>query len=69
MEQLEDEIQQLSHVEEIELQLSKAIQILDEEQMGIQVQLNEVESGLNKIDALGNNTLNSTSAWKVYGLS
>ena len=53
IEQLEDEIQQLSHVEEIELQLSKAIQILDEEQMGIQVQLNEVKTSLNKISSLG----------------
>ena len=53
IEQLEDEIQQLSHVEEIELQLSKAIQILDEEQMGIQVQLNEVKMSLNKISSLG----------------
>lgn len=53
IEQLEDEIQQLSHVEEIELQLSKTIQILDEEQMGIQVQLNEVKTSLNKISSLG----------------
>ena len=53
IEQLEDEIQQLSHVEEIELQLSKAIQILDEEQMGIQVQLNKVKTSLNKISSLG----------------
>ena len=53
MEQLEEEIQQLSHVEEIEMQLAKAVQILDEEQMGVQVQLNEVKAGLNKIDALG----------------
>ena len=53
MEQLEEEIQQLSHVEEIEMQLAKAVQILDEEQLGVQVQLNEVKAGLNKIDALG----------------
>ena len=53
MEQLEEEIQQLSHVEEIEIQLAKAVQILDEEQLGVQVQLNEVKVGLNKIDALG----------------
>lgn len=53
IEQLEDEIQQLSHVEEIELQLSRTIQILDEEQMGIQVQLNEVKTSLNKISSLG----------------
>ena len=53
MEQLEEEIQQLSHIEEIEMQLAKAVQILDEEQMGVQVQLNEVKAGLNKIDALG----------------
>ncbi len=49
LEQLEAEIQQLSHVEEIEIQLSKSIQIIEEEQLGSQVQLTEVRNGLQKI--------------------
>ena len=53
LEQLEEEIQQLSHVEEIELHLSKALQIVEEEQLGIQMQLNEVKASLNKIADFG----------------
>ena len=53
LEQLEEEIQQLSHVEEIELHLSKALQIVEEEQLGILVQLNEVKASLNKITDFG----------------
>jgi DNA repair protein RecN (Recombination protein N) len=49
LEQLEEEIQQLSHVEEIEMQLSKSVQIIDEEQLGIQVQLTEVRNALQKV--------------------
>ena len=49
---MEEEIQQLSHVEEIEMQLAKAVQILDEEYLGARSP-NEVKAGLNKIDALG----------------
>ena len=49
LEQLEEEIQQLSHVEEIEMQLSKSVQIIEEEQLGIQVQLTEVRNALQKV--------------------
>lgn len=52
LEQLEEEIQQLSHVEEIEIQQSKAIQIIEEEQLGIQVQLTEVRNALQKVATL-----------------
>ena len=52
LEQLEEEIQQLSHVEEIEMQLSKSIQIIEEEQLGIQVQLTEVRNALQKVAAV-----------------
>jgi DNA repair protein RecN (Recombination protein N) len=52
LEQLEEEIQQLSHVEEIEMQLSKSLQIIEEEQLGIQVQLTEVRNALQKISAV-----------------
>jgi DNA repair protein RecN (Recombination protein N) len=52
LEQLEEEIQQLSHVEEIEMQLSKSLQIIEEEQLGIQVQLTEVRNALLKISAV-----------------
>ena len=52
LEQLEEEIQELSHVEEIELQLSKSVQIIDEEQLGIQVQLTEVRNALQKVATL-----------------
>ena len=52
IEQLEEEIQQLSHVEEIEMQLSKSVQIIEEEQLGIQVQLTEVRNALQKVAAV-----------------
>ena len=52
LEQLEEEIQQLSHVEEIELQLSKSLQIIEEEQLGVQVQLTEVRNAMQKVAAL-----------------
>lgn len=52
LDQLEEEIQELSHVEEIELQLSKSVQIIDEEQLGIQVQLTEVRNALQKVATL-----------------
>jgi len=49
LEKLEEEIQQLSHVEEIEMQLSKSLQIIEEEQIGIQVQLTEVRNAMQKV--------------------
>ena len=52
LEQLEEEIQELSYVEEIELQLSKSVQIIDEEQLGIQVQLTELRNALQKVATL-----------------
>ena len=52
LEQLEEEIQQLSHVEEIEIRLSKSVQIIEEEQLGIQVQLTEVRNALQKVASL-----------------
>ena len=50
--QLEEEIKQLSHVEEIELQLSKSLQIIEEEQLGVQLQLTEVRNALQKVAVL-----------------
>ena len=50
--QLEEEIQQLSHVEEIEIQLSKSLQIIEEEQLGVQLQLTEVRNALQKVAVL-----------------
>ena len=52
LEQLEEEIQQLSHVEEIEIQLSKSVQIIEEEQLGIQVRLTEVRNAMQKVASL-----------------
>lgn len=52
LEQLEEEIQQLSHVEEIEIQLSKSVQIIEEEQLGVQVQLTETRNALQKVATL-----------------
>ena len=49
IEELEDEIQELSSVEELEENLSKAIQIIEEEQMGVIIQLNEVRTSLQKV--------------------
>ncbi|MGB2245225.1 MAG: DNA repair protein RecN [Flavobacteriaceae bacterium] len=52
LDELETEVQQLSHVEEIEQQLSKAIQIVDEEHMGLNTQLIEVRSAMNKLSGI-----------------
>ncbi len=49
IEELENEIQELSSVEELEENLSKANQIIEEEQMGITIQLNEVRTSLQKV--------------------
>lgn len=49
MEELEQEIQALSNIEEIETQFSKSLQIIEEEQMGVQVQLNEVRQSLHRL--------------------
>ena len=49
IEELENEIQELSSVEELEENLSKAIQIIEEEQMGVIIQLNEVRTSLQKV--------------------
>ena len=49
IEELENEIQELSSVEELEENLSKAIQIIEEEQMGVTIQLNEVRTSLQKV--------------------
>ena len=52
MEELEEEIRSLSNVEEIETLFSKSLQIIEEEQMGVQVQLNEVRSALQKLSGM-----------------
>ena len=52
MEKLEEEIQALSNVEEIEAQFSKSLQIIEEEQMGVQVQLNEVRQSLHRLTGM-----------------
>ncbi|MCH1517596.1 MAG: DNA repair protein RecN [Flavobacteriaceae bacterium] len=49
MEDMESEIQELSSVEELEENLTKALQIIEEEQMGVAVQLNEVRASLQKV--------------------
>ena len=49
IEELENEIQELSSVEELQENLSKAIQIIEEEQMGVTIQLNEVRASLQKV--------------------
>ena len=52
LEELENEIQELSSVEELEENLSKALQIIEEEQMGVAIQLNEVRASLQKVAAI-----------------
>jgi len=49
---LEEEEQELIHAEEIGLSLLKASQIINEEQMGVELQLNEVRSALSKVSSL-----------------
>ena len=49
---LEEEEQELIYAEEIGLSLLKASQIINEEQMGVEVQLNEVRSALSKVSSL-----------------
>ena len=49
---LEEEEQELIHAEEIGLSLLKASQIISEEQMGVEEQLNEIRSALQKVSLL-----------------
>ena len=49
---LEEEEQELIHAEEIGLSLLKVSQIINEEQLGVEVQLNEVRSALLKVSSL-----------------
>ena len=49
---LEEEEQELIHAEEIGLSLLKAAQIISEEQMGVEEQLNEIRSALQKVSLL-----------------
>jgi DNA repair protein RecN (Recombination protein N) len=56
-ESLEDELEQLSNVEFISESLDKALQISNDEQVGISVNLNEVKQSLNKISGLSKNYL------------
>ena len=49
---LEEEEQELIHAEEIGLSLLKASQIVNEEQMGVEVQLSEVRLALSKVSSL-----------------
>ena len=49
---LEEEEQELIHAEEIGLSLLKVSQIINEEQLGVEVQLNEVRSALLKVSTL-----------------
>ena len=49
---LEEEEQELTHAEEIGLSLLKASQIVNEEQMGVEVQLSEVRLALSKVSSL-----------------
>jgi DNA repair protein RecN (Recombination protein N) len=56
-ELLEQELEQLSNVEFISESLDKALQISNDEQVGISVNLNEVKQSLNKISGLSKNYL------------
>ena len=49
---LEEEEQELIHAEEIGFSLLKASQIISEEQMGVEEQLNEIRSALQKVSLL-----------------
>ncbi|MGB2342389.1 MAG: DNA repair protein RecN [Flavobacteriaceae bacterium] len=49
---LEEEEQELVHAEEIIINLVKANQIIEEEQMGVEVQMNEIRSALLKVSSL-----------------
>ena len=53
MQAMESEIQALSSVEELEENLTKAIQIIEEEQIGVAVQLGEVRASLQKVAGIG----------------
>jgi len=49
---LQEEEQELVHAEEIMINLVKANQIIEEEQMGVEVQMNEIRSALLKVSSL-----------------
>ena len=54
---LEEELEQLSNVEFISESLDKALQISNDEQVGISVNINEVKQSLHKISGLSKNYL------------
>ena len=53
LEELETEVQKLSNVEALQISLSEAKQIIEEEQMGVTVQLNHIRNSLQKIAEIG----------------
>ena len=53
LETLEEEIQKLSHVEELELHLTESLQRIEAEQYGVSVQLSEIRNALQKVASIG----------------
>lgn len=53
LESLEEELQKLSHVEELELYLSESLQRIEAEQMGVSTQMNQIRNALQKVAAIG----------------
>ncbi|MEN9335279.1 MAG: repair protein RecN [Bacteroidota bacterium] len=53
-EALESELEKLSNVEQIQVQIARALQIVQSEQFGLTVQLKEAKSALQKIAAFSN---------------
>lgn len=53
LETLEEEVQKLSHVEELELHLSESLQRIEEEQMGVSTQLTHIRNALQKVASIG----------------
>lgn len=53
LEALEEEIQKLSHVEELELHLTESLQRIEAEQYGVSVQLSEIRNALQKVASIG----------------
>ena len=54
LQNLEVELEKLSHVEDIKLNLSEAIQISEEEQIGLKSLLRKIKSNLEKINSYSN---------------
>jgi len=54
LQNLEEELEKLSHVEDIKLNLSEAIQISEEEQIGLKSLLHKVKSNLENIKSFSN---------------